>query len=72
MSLLQSPQFVTANGRRLVVLEGADWEALVEWIEDLEDREIVKESLEELRASGGDRKKAGWLNWRDLKASDNA
>lgn len=60
---LQAVQFVTVKGRRLAVLDAEDWEALVEWIEDLEDTQIVRAAFAELSAAGGDRQKAGWLAW---------
>ena len=63
LEALQSVQFVTAKGKRLVVIDAEDWEALVGWLETLEDRQIVRDALKELKAAGGDRKQAGWLEW---------
>ena len=63
---LQSVQFVTAKGKRLAVLGVEDWEALIEWLETLEDMSIVRQALAELRAVGGDRKRAGWLEWQSV------
>jgi hypothetical protein len=63
---LQSVQFVTAKGKRLAVLGVEDWEALIEWLETLEDLSIVRQALTELRAAGGDRKRAGWLEWQSV------
>ncbi|NCO43604.1 MAG: hypothetical protein COZ06_17660 [Armatimonadetes bacterium CG_4_10_14_3_um_filter_66_18] len=60
---LQSVQFVTAKGRRLAVLGAAEWGGLVEWVEALEDRQIAKQAFAELDAAGGDRRRAGWLEW---------
>jgi hypothetical protein len=60
---LQAVQFVTVKGRRLAVLSADDWEALVEWVEDLEDTQIVRAAFAELRAAGEDRQRAGWLTW---------
>ena len=45
------------------MLSADDWEALIEWLETLEDAQVAMEALAELRAAGGDRKKAGWLEW---------
>ena len=39
---LQSVQFVTVKGKRLAVLSAEDWEALIEWMEDLEDTRIAR------------------------------
>ncbi len=64
---LQSVQFVTVNGERLAVLSADDWEALVEWIETLEDVKLARQSLAELEAAGGDRKRAGWLEWDEVE-----
>jgi hypothetical protein len=61
---LQSVQFVTAQGKRLAVLSAEDWEALIEWLETLEDAQIVRQALTELKVADGDRKRAGWLEWK--------
>ncbi len=63
---LQAVQFITAKGKRFAVVSAEDWEALVEWIETLEDRQIVRQALAELSAAGGDRKRAGWLDWKTV------
>jgi hypothetical protein len=60
---LQTVRFVTVKGRRFAVLSADDWEALVEWVEDLEDTQMVRAAFAELRAAGGDRQRAGWLTW---------
>ncbi|MGQ9554591.1 MAG: hypothetical protein ACUVWR_10805 [Anaerolineae bacterium] len=64
---LQAVQYVTVKGKRFAVLTLNDWEALIEWLETLEDVQLAGEALAELRASGGDRDKAGWLRWDDVK-----
>ncbi|MBM4030474.1 MAG: hypothetical protein FJ291_01665 [Planctomycetes bacterium] len=63
LEALQSVQFATVKGKRLAIVSADDWEALIEWLETLEDAQIAREALAELRAAGGDRKKAGWLEW---------
>ncbi len=40
---------------------------MIEWLEDLEAIQIAKRALAELKAAGGDRRKAGWLLWDDVK-----
>ena len=67
LEALQAVQFVTVDGRRLAVLNAEDWEALVEWLETLEDISVAKEAHRTLQAAGGDRGKAGWLRWDDVK-----
>ncbi|NTU81749.1 MAG: hypothetical protein HGA45_20620, partial [Chloroflexales bacterium] len=52
---LQSVQFVTVKGKRLAILSADDWEALIEWLETLEDVAIAKEAFAQLKAAGGDR-----------------
>jgi len=64
---LQSVQFVTVKGRRLAVLSTEDWEAFIEWVETLEDTQIARAAFAELKAAGGDRKRAGWLEWEDAE-----
>jgi hypothetical protein len=63
---LQSVQFVTVKGRRFAVIRAEDWEALIEWIESLEDLQIVRQARADLNAAGGDRKLAGWLEWKEV------
>ena len=64
---LQSVQFVTVKGKRLVVLNAEDWEALIEWVETLEDVQIARSAFAELKAAGGDRKRAGWVEWEEAE-----
>lgn len=64
--LLQSVQFVTVKGRRLALVDADDWETLVEWLETVEDRQILRESAEALKAAGGDRQQAGWAEWKTV------
>ncbi len=67
MDALQSVQFVTVQGKRLAVLSVEDWETLIEWLETLEDTAIAEQAFAQLRASGGDRARAGWRPWSDLE-----
>ena len=67
LEALQSVQYVTVKGKRLAVLSADDWEAAVEWLETVEDLQIAKEAFAALRGAGGDRQKAEWLNWNDVK-----
>lgn len=67
LEALQSVQFVESKGKRFAVLNAEDWEALIEWLETLEDQQIVQRALADLRAAGGDRAKAGWLKWEDIE-----
>ena len=67
LEALQSVQYVTAKGKRLAVIDLEDWEALIEWMETLEDVQIAEQAYEELRSFGGDRKRAGWLKWDEAK-----
>ena len=64
---LQAVQFVTVDGRRLAVLSADDWGCLVEWLETLEDLSLAKEARRTLQAARGNREKAGWLRWDDVK-----
>ena len=67
LDALQSVQFVTANGKRFAVLSADDWEYLVEWLETLDDIQVARHAMNELNAAGGDRKRAGWLEWNTPK-----
>ncbi len=48
--VLPSVQFVTTStGERLAILSADDWEGLIEWLEDVEDKNVVQNALERLR-----------------------
>lgn len=50
-AVLGSVQFVQApTGRRLAVMDADDWLGLVEWLEEVEDRQIIRANLARLRA----------------------
>ncbi len=67
LDALQSVQFVTKKGKRLAVLSAEDWEALIEWLETLEDVQIARRASAELKAAKGKRRRAGWLEWDAVK-----
>ena len=67
LEALQSVQYISVGSERFAVVDANDWESLLEWLETLEDTQIAKEALAELRAAGGDRQRAGWLRWDDVK-----
>ncbi len=56
---LQTVQFMTVKGKRFAVLSAEDWEALVEWVENLKDAQIARAAFAESSAVGGDRRQAG-------------
>ena len=66
LDILQSVQFVTAKGKRFAILSAEDWEAFIEWLETVEDLQIARQAFAELKAAGGDRKRAGWLEWKSV------
>lgn len=66
LDILQSVQFVTAKGKRLAVLSVEDWEALIEWLETVEDLQIARQAFADLRVAEGDRQRIGWLKWRSV------
>jgi len=68
LEALQSVQFVTVKGKRFALVNADDWEALIEWLETVEDVDIAKQAMAELKAAGGDRGKAGWLEWDSVEA----
>jgi len=67
LEALQAVQYISVKGERLAVLHANDWEALIEWLETLEDIQVAKQAFAELKSYGGDRKRAGWLRWDDVK-----
>jgi hypothetical protein len=64
---LQSVQYITVKNKRYALVEMQEWEALIEWLETVEDLQIFSQSEAELAAAGGDPEKAGWLRWDDIK-----
>ncbi len=64
---LQSVQFVTVKGKRLAVINAEDWEALIEWLETVEDVLAAQQAFGHLKAAGGDREKAGWKEWDEAE-----
>jgi hypothetical protein len=68
LEALQSVQFVTVKGKRFALVSADDWKALIEWLETVEDVDIAKQAMAELKAAGGDRQKAGWLEWDSVEA----
>ena len=73
LEALQSVQFVTVEGRRFAVVEGGDWESLVEWLEQIEDVQAARLAYQSLEDASGDREKAGWLRWDEIEGElDNA
>jgi hypothetical protein len=67
LDALQSVQFVTKKGKRLAILSGEDWEALIEWLETLEDAQIARQAFADLKTAKGNRRRAGWMSWDTLK-----
>jgi PHD/YefM family antitoxin component YafN of YafNO toxin-antitoxin module len=68
LEALQSVQYVTVKGKRLAVVSAEDWEAMIEWLETLEDTQLAQEAFAQLKAADGDRQRAGWLRWDDIEA----
>jgi len=67
LDALESVRYVTVKGKRLAIISADEWEAMIEWLETLEDVQLAKEAFAELEAAKGDRGRAGWLKWDDVK-----
>lgn len=67
LDALQSVQYVTIGGKQFALLDANDFEALVEWLEDQEDVALAQAAVAQLKASGHDPRKAGWLAWEDAR-----
>ena len=67
LEALQNVQYVTVRGKRFAVVDADDWEALLEWLETIEDVDAAGHAYEKLKKAGGDRSAAGWLNWEDVR-----
>jgi hypothetical protein len=66
LEVLHSVEFLKIKGKQVTVLDVETWQALIEWLETLEDLQIAKQALNELKAAGGNRERAGWLKWDDV------
>ena len=67
LEALQSVQYVEAKGKRFAVVPAEDWKVMIEWLENLEDLQVARHSLADLRKAGGDRQQARWLLWDDVR-----
>ena len=67
LEAVQSVQFVTVKEKRFAVIEAEEWNALTKWLETLEDLQVFKETYSALELAGGDRQRAGWLRWEDVR-----
>ncbi len=67
LQALEAVQYITAKDRRWAVVDLNDWEALIEWLETVEDTGVARKALKELREAGGDRERAGWLPWDEVR-----
>jgi len=66
LEALESVQYVTVKGKRLAVVDADEWEAMIEWLETVEDIDLANEAFAQLEAAGGDRERAGWLEWDEV------
>ena len=69
--MFQSVRFLTVKGERLAVVSAGEWEAMIEWLETLEDVQIAREAFAALGAAGGDREQTCWSRWDDVKGQLN-
>lgn len=67
LEAIQTVQFVTVKDKRFAVIDADEWEALIAWLETLEDLQVFKAAYAELEAAGNNREKAGWLRWEDVR-----
>ena len=67
LTMLESVQFVVGpDGRPTAVQMGIEaWNALLDWLEENEDRAMVKDAIPKLRLGP---KAAGALRWREVRA----
>ncbi len=70
LEMLKSVQFVVGQDGRpsAVQMSIETWDAVLEWLEDVEDRLVVKEAIPKLRVGP---QKAGALRWEEIKAEWN-
>jgi hypothetical protein len=69
LEALESVQFVTVSGKRLAVLDADSWEALIEWLEDVEDSEIGRSAIDQLETADHSYQQAGWMKWDEVETA---
>jgi len=52
----------------VAVLDVENGQAFIDELESVEDLQIAKQALNELKAAGGNRDRAGWLKWDDVES----
>lgn len=67
LQAIQSVQYVTVSGKRLVILDAEEWDALMELLEDSEDIALARRVDAEMEAAGGDPEAAGYVRWEDVE-----
>jgi hypothetical protein len=67
LETLKAVQFVVGqDGQPFAVqIDIATWESLLDWLEDTEDRALIKQALPKLRSQPA---QAGALRWDDVKS----
>ncbi len=67
-AVLQKAQFVMdADGHATAaMLDIQTWEALLDWLEDIEDVQLARERLEHWK------NKRGWTRWEDVEKPSEA
>lgn len=67
LEALKSVQFVVGQDGRpsAVQMDMETWESLLNWLEDTEDRALVRQILPKLRSRPA---QAGALRWNDVKS----
>jgi hypothetical protein len=68
LEVLQSVKFLNLKGKQVAALDVETWQALIEGLETLEDLQIAKQALNELKAAGGNRDRVRWLKWDDVES----
>ncbi len=67
LEVLNSVKFINLKGNLVAVLSVEDWQALIEWLETIEDIQIARKAFAQLKAAGRNRESAGWLKWDDVE-----
>ena len=67
LEIFKSVQFVVGQDGRpsAVQMDIETWETLLDWLEDTEDRALIKQALPKLRSHPA---QAGTLRWDDVKS----
>lgn len=69
LEALQSVQYMTIRGERFAVIPVEEWNALLEWLETVDDVDVADLPFAGLKEANGNAQKSDWLKWEEMDFS---